>query len=655
MSGPYKEESRDDAPRPREPSQPPWQQPSPQSPQQLWQPPWQQPSQPFAAPSALQYLQPAPWPLFEPPALRYAHRSFVSVRGLGTAVSILICLVALAQAVLAAAYWYTYKVVKDYVEGPVKDPDRLDRADQVWMLALGSFLLALLAAGVVFIGWLWRARGNAELFCYGWHRRGRGWVIGGWFCPVVNFWFPKQIVDDVIAASDPRTPPLLPDLRPIPRHGLVLAWWLIWVATMVRGPGGTTSDLAADVPDVSDQAVSASVATLGAVLTVVAAVLAIRVVRLVDRLQMSRPWTPWWATDPSTAPQLWPAQHLQQIQVASVTTPYGQGPQQPYGQQPFGAPQMGTGAGMDTDRTGQPAASGWRFRAPPGWPVPPAGWRPAPGWAPDPRWPAAPPDWQFWEFDTERPDPYAPPAQAQPVHPSAGYDAAPAQPIGSWAAGPRPNQRLGTALLVLGALVVLSDIFRAATAPAAVHAYEAAAAEGRDPAQVITAYGAAALLSLLLLLSTWIVGSLWLSRARENAVLIAPDRVRRSAVWAWLGWWVPIVYLWFPKQIVDDSWRITSSAAAVGQRGRYRATTLWWGLWIAYSVARNLAGNSCDPEETPGHYNVHQGALPALDIAVAILSILAFAAWVPVVRGLSQAQTDLAHMDTADIRRSVSD
>jgi Ni/Co efflux regulator RcnB len=52
--------------------------------------------------------------------------------------------------VLAASYWYTYKVVKDYVEGPVKDPDRLDRADQFWVLTLGGFLLALLAAGVVF-------------------------------------------------------------------------------------------------------------------------------------------------------------------------------------------------------------------------------------------------------------------------------------------------------------------------------------------------------------------------------------------------------------------------------------------------------------------------------------------------------------------------
>ncbi len=85
------------------------------------------------------------------------------------------------------------------------------------------------------------------------------------------------------------------------------------------------------------------------------------------------------------------------------------------------------------------------------------------------------------------------------MQPSAAYDAAQAQPIANWAARPRPNQGLGTALLVLGALVVLSDILRAATAPAAVHAYEAAAAEGRDPAQVITAYGAAALLYFLML------------------------------------------------------------------------------------------------------------------------------------------------------------
>ena len=299
---------------------------------------------------------------------------------------------------------------------------------------------------------------------------------------------------------------------------------------------------------------------------------------------------------------------------------------------------------MDTDQTGEPAAVGWRFRTPPGWPEPPVGWRPPPGWAPDPQWPPAPSGWQFWEPDTEHPGSYAATPQAEPsVQPSAAYDAAQAQPIANWAVRPRPNQGLGTALLVLGALVVLSDILSAATAPAAVHAFEAAAAEGRDPAQVITAYGAAGLLYFLVLLPTWIVGSLWLSRARQNAVLIAPDQIRRSAVWAWLGWWVPIVCLWFPKQIVDDSWRITSSVAAVGQRGRYRDTTLWWVLWIAYNVAgicteNRVIINGIMGDDVP----VNQGVVPALEIAVAILGILAFAAWVPVVRGLSQAQTELA-------------
>ena len=240
----------------------------------------------------------------------------------------------------------------------VKDPDRLDGADEFVFLAVRGWLLVLLAAGVVFIVWLWRARDNAELFCSGQHRRGRGWVIGGWFCPVVNFWFPKQIVDDVIAASDPANTAAVPRPAsypsPWPGAGLVAH------LGRHRGQGQRGNlDLAADVRT-SASALVASVATLGAVLTAVCAVLAVRVVRLVDRLQMSRPWTPWWATDPSTAPpaqyemtdsetpvqrQLWSAQHLQQIQGASVTTPYGQGPQQPYGQ-PGQPPALRPGAAV---------------------------------------------------------------------------------------------------------------------------------------------------------------------------------------------------------------------------------------------------------------------------------------------------------------------
>jgi hypothetical protein len=44
-----------------------------------------------------------------------------------------------------------------------------------------------------------------------------------------------------------------------------------------------------------------------------------------------------------------------------------------------------------------------RFNPPPGWPIPPEGWRPSPDWNPDPSWPAAPPDWPFWVDEDEEP------------------------------------------------------------------------------------------------------------------------------------------------------------------------------------------------------------------------------------------------------------
>ncbi|GAB2714268.1 hypothetical protein GCM10027089_42770 [Nocardia thraciensis] len=86
--------------------------------------------------------------------------------------------------------------------------------------------LIQLAAGIVFITWLWRARSNAETLCRARHRLPIGWVIGGWICPVVNLWFPHMIVADVLRASDPRTPADESTLRGRPAGPLVTVWWL---------------------------------------------------------------------------------------------------------------------------------------------------------------------------------------------------------------------------------------------------------------------------------------------------------------------------------------------------------------------------------------------------------------------------------------------
>ena len=54
-----------------------------------------------------------------------------------------------------------------------------------------------------------------------------------------------------------------------------------------------------------------------------------------------------------------------------------------------------------------PKPSRIAFRAPPGWPPPPADWEPFPGWQPDPDWPRPPEDWAFWVIEGTQEQPGA--------------------------------------------------------------------------------------------------------------------------------------------------------------------------------------------------------------------------------------------------------
>ncbi|MEU4540163.1 DUF4328 domain-containing protein [Streptosporangium sp. NPDC023825] len=92
--------------------------------------------------------------------------------------------------------------------------------------------------GITFLIWLTRARSNAEALTAIEHRRDSQWVVLGWLLPVVNLWFPKQIVDDIWATSKPGHLPVNPPhpgaLRSAPRSWLVRTWWLTWlIATFV--------------------------------------------------------------------------------------------------------------------------------------------------------------------------------------------------------------------------------------------------------------------------------------------------------------------------------------------------------------------------------------------------------------------------------------
>jgi hypothetical protein len=156
---------------------------------------------------------------------------FRPVRGLGIAASVLVGLVALGNVATAASDWVTYTTVRNYRNG-VASASELDAADKLSVLVGTPVALLMLAAGVVFITWAYSARINAErLTPANEHRRSRVWVWLSWFVPVVNFWFPKQVIDDIWRASDPQQQGV--PLRQRVQHRLTTLWWtafvLMWI------------------------------------------------------------------------------------------------------------------------------------------------------------------------------------------------------------------------------------------------------------------------------------------------------------------------------------------------------------------------------------------------------------------------------------------
>ncbi|TDP42306.1 DUF4328 domain-containing protein [Nocardia ignorata] len=84
------------------------------------------------------------------------------------------------------------------------------------------------------------------------------------------------------------------------------------------------------------------------------------------------------------------------------------------------------------------------------------------------------------------------------------------------------------------------------------------------------------LLSLLLMFVSWIVLVVWMLRARGNAQMVSPSPHHLSTPWAFWGWVVPVVSLWFPPLFLHD----IAKASSPQQRGT-PLVPLWWITWIA--------------------------------------------------------------------------
>jgi hypothetical protein len=194
-----------------------------------------------------------------------------SLRGLATALTVMLPIVALVSVVVLIELTRRLDLLGQIKDGDVS-PGLVDRANDSDSAVAGWSLLyavAVLATGIVFIIWLYRARMNAQALGGRFQRRSPGWAIGGWFCPVVNLWFPYQIVTDVRREADGE-----PKGYPLHRW-----WWGFWIATGVAGAQSRfqTGD------DVDSLTLATDSAIVEFVLAIPAAILAVFVVRAITQ------------------------------------------------------------------------------------------------------------------------------------------------------------------------------------------------------------------------------------------------------------------------------------------------------------------------------------------------------------------------------------
>jgi hypothetical protein len=157
---------------------------------------------------------------------------FRPLRKLGIASMVLLGLTTLAYAVQVVLVWASIDDLDIALAQAINDNDS-DALDTIFKQAFTGQLVGQLtwmlwvASAIVFLVWLWQARENTEVLSPGVrHRLSKGWTIGSWFCPGVQFWFPMTIVDDVWRASTaPRQPGTVGRSG---GRGLVYGWWAAW-------------------------------------------------------------------------------------------------------------------------------------------------------------------------------------------------------------------------------------------------------------------------------------------------------------------------------------------------------------------------------------------------------------------------------------------
>jgi hypothetical protein len=214
----------------------------------------------------------------------------MATTGLATALKILFIVAAVGGLGVIATAWNMRTQIERFVDGEISRTDAENA-----LAGFGGLVFVwsatFLAAGIVFIIWMWRlAKNNEALGRPG--TLGPGWAIGAWFIPVANLVIPIIHLQQLWQGSEPTLGRDDPGWRNQPRSGLLWAWWACfagsnvayWAANVVNNSNQQEVDRLADAVD--DLRTAVTLLTVAHVLMIGAAVLGVLVVsRLTERQQ----------------------------------------------------------------------------------------------------------------------------------------------------------------------------------------------------------------------------------------------------------------------------------------------------------------------------------------------------------------------------------
>jgi len=154
-------------------------------------------------------------------------------------------------------------------------------------------------------------------------------------------------------------------------------------------------------------------------------------------------------------------------------------------------------------------------------------------------------------------------------------------------------------------------------------------ASGTAADQIVTAYDAMTVIIPITMISSWVITSLWLKKVHIAATATNPTAMRLKRPWVFWSWIVPVVSLWFPKNIIEDLLKAEGSDESKSLIGK--DTLTWWLTWVGFALVNNIGIVSAF-DAADGYVPIR----PELELAGACLLTGAYLVWIRIVKALDR-------------------